>query len=76
MYIIDSGYDLKSENGYFKTDEEDVYFLDYDNAMVKSDVSSAINPQTMAGVILQNDFYHNINPSGEIITLFVKAHAC
>ncbi|XP_063677138.1 uncharacterized protein LOC134813368 isoform X2 [Bolinopsis microptera] len=62
--LKDSGYEhLNSRNGYFKTDEEDVYFLDYDNDMVNWDISSAISTQTMAGVILQNDFYHNMTPS-------------
>ena len=55
--LTDSGFDLKPENGYFKTHQESVYYMDYDNDVVKSDISSAISGETLAGVILQNDFY-------------------
>ena len=59
----DSGFSLESKDGYFRSQEKDLYFLDYNNPTIKSDIASTINSQTTAGIILQNDFYNNPNRS-------------
>ena len=63
MSHSDSGFSLESKDGYFKSQEKDHYFLDYNNPAVKSDILSTINSQTTAGIILQNDFFNNPNRS-------------
>ena len=71
-FRTDSGFDLKSENGYYKTHQKSVYYMDYDNDVVKSDISSAISGETLAGVILQNDFYREASrPTSSKFLLFL-----